>query len=369
MVLNWQMNMKLTKMILPLFVILAACAPISTGTHVVAYTPISPTEISTFTQESTPVIIAPTSMPPQPIISMITPDPTQVKDWKGYEAALAIALFPPKNNPQSPDEFVCEWEILGQSNQEVYVWTVCMSIFSVGSAGLPYHIEMPAVIYIGANGTVQSVEIPRGGSHYASDIHRMFPKDAQEKYFGKLIHFQELTDHLRWRREHPEEPPLIIIGIAPTPMPTQLTTSVFTPDLDQVEHWKEYQTALAESLFFLPEETLCEWDILGTSEQALYVWVVCESILPFGATSAGRQMYSSSSTPAVVHLAEDGTIQSVEIPAPGISDYARLFPVQIQNRFEFYRLGRAKELSDHIQWRREHTEEPPMIVLSATPTP
>ena len=157
--------------------------------------------------------------------------------------------------------------------------------------------------------------------------------------------------------------------IAPTAMPTQLTISVVTPGLNQIEHWKEYQMALAESLFFPPNETLCEWDILGTSEQTLYVWVFCESILPFGATSAGRQMYSSSSTPAVVHLAIDGTIQSVEIPAPGISDYARLFPIEIQNKFELYRFGRAKELSDHIQWRREHVEEPPLIVLSATLTP
>lgn len=157
--------------------------------------------------------------------------------------------------------------------------------------------------------------------------------------------------------------------VAPTPMPTRLTDSLITPDSNQMEHWREYQITLAESLLFLPEETLCEWDILGASEQTLYLWIVCESILPFGATSAGRQMYSSSSTPAVVHLAEDGAIQNVEIPAPGISDYARLFPVEIQDKFEFYRLGRAKELSDHIQWRREHTEEPPLIVLSATLRP
>ena len=157
--------------------------------------------------------------------------------------------------------------------------------------------------------------------------------------------------------------------IAPTAMPTQLTISVVTPGLNQIEHWKEYQIALAESLFFPPDETLCEWDILGTSEQTLYVWVVCESILPFGATSAGENMYSSSSTPAAVHLAKDGTIQSVEIPVPGISDYVRLFPIEIQNKFELYRFGRAKELSDHIQWRREHVEEPPLIVLSATLTP
>jgi hypothetical protein len=59
------------------------------------------------------------------------------------------------------------------------------------------------------------VEIP--GIHYADDIRQMFPTDAQERYFDGLIHFQELTDHVRWRREHPEEPPLIILNATPTP--------------------------------------------------------------------------------------------------------------------------------------------------------
>jgi len=157
--------------------------------------------------------------------------------------------------------------------------------------------------------------------------------------------------------------------VDPTSTPTQIMVSVITPDLTQLEHWKEYQIALAESLFFPPEETLCEWDILGTSEQTLYIWVVCESIFPFGTTNAGKDMYSSSSTPALIHLIKDGTIQSVEIPAPGISDYARLFPIEIQNKFEFYRFGRAKELSDHIQRRREHPNELPLIILSVTPIP
>jgi hypothetical protein len=76
---------------------------------------------------------------------------------------------------------------------------------------------MPVVIHIQADGSVQSVEIPRGGSNYAADIRRLFPAEAAEKYFDRLIHFQELTDHLNWRREHPEEPPLIVINPTPTP--------------------------------------------------------------------------------------------------------------------------------------------------------
>lgn len=133
--------------------------------------------------------------------------------WKEYEEALARALFP---SSFIPGQFLCEWEILGRSESEVYVWTVCMSIFPVANE-LPLHSTMPVVIYISADGSIQTVEVPGGGTNYASDIREMFPTYAQEKYFDKLIHFQELTDHLNWRREHPQEPPLIVLSTTPTP--------------------------------------------------------------------------------------------------------------------------------------------------------
>jgi len=142
---------------------------------------------------------------------MITPDSIQVERWMEYESALAGTIL------KNVESVLCEWEILGRSDQEVYVWAVCTSTFSIGNSGLFYIAEMPAVIHIGVDGAVQSVEIPGAGTQYASDIRRMFPLDAQEKYFSKLINFQELTDHLKWRREHPEEPPLIVLSATPLP--------------------------------------------------------------------------------------------------------------------------------------------------------
>ena len=205
--------MKIQNPLALLLFFLAACTPAITPSP--KETPIQTVVLPTLTATvDIPAIITPSPMPTQPTIPVITPDPIQVERWKEYETALAKVLFP---SSFIPGEFLCEWEILGRSDQEVYVWTVCMSIFPVGSAGLPYHGEMPAVIHIGADGAVQSVEIPGGGSDYARDIRRMFPPDAQERYFGRLIHFQELTDHLRWRRTHPEEPPLIVLSAAPTP--------------------------------------------------------------------------------------------------------------------------------------------------------
>lgn len=175
------------------------------------------------------------------------------------------------------------------------------------------------------------------------------------------------ADALTQAARFPSPPPTVAI-VTPSPLPTQPVIPVITPDAVQVERWKEYEDELAKSLGFLPHEALCEWDILGTSEQVLYIWVVCESIIPFGTTNTGAK-YSSSSTPALIHIEEDSSVHSVEIPAPGISDYQRMFPTYVQEKFEFYRFGRAKELSNHIEWRRTHPEEPPLIVLLATSSP
>ncbi len=186
----------------------AAALPADTSVPVV----VSPTPLPTFTL--LPATVIPSPLQTQPINPAITADSIQIERWQEYEDALAKALFLSSLNDY---EFLCEWEILGQSDQEIYVWTVCMSISSVGSAGLPFHSTMPVVIHTQADGSVESVEIPRGGTHYAADIRQMFPADAAEKYFDGLIHFQELTDHLNWRREHPEEPPLIVLSTTPTP--------------------------------------------------------------------------------------------------------------------------------------------------------
>jgi len=204
-----------------LTLILAACAPgtsIPTATliPVATSTPLLPTPTATLHVTSTIAFPTPSPLPTQRVFAVITPDQIQMERWDEYEDALATTLFPPEYIPQSPNQFLCEWEILGRSEQEIYVWATCMSIFPAGSDGYPYHGEIPAVIHIGANGAVQSVEIPRGGSEYASDIRRMFPPSAQERYFDKLIPFQELTDHLRWRRDHPDVPPLIVLSAMPT---------------------------------------------------------------------------------------------------------------------------------------------------------
>lgn len=201
--------MKMQIVLALLTVILVACVP--TVMPAPSETPVPPT--------NTPALeftfIPATVMPTQPFLpAMITPDAIQVARWREYEIALAKTLFP---SSFIPGEFLCEWEILGQSNQEVYVWAECISI-SVDISGLPYYEGgIPAVIHVEPDGSIQSVEIPGGGADYAADIRLMFPLEAQERIFGGLISFEELREHLRWRREHPEEPPLIVVSATPTP--------------------------------------------------------------------------------------------------------------------------------------------------------
>ena len=93
---------------------------------------------------------------------------------------------------------------------------------------------------------------------------------------------------------------VIDVTIIPSPMPTQpAIPTMLSPDPIQVERWREYQTALAKSfLSYLPaEEVICEWDILGRSDQEVYVWAVCEGPV---ATVTGT-VWSATSSPAVMH--------------------------------------------------------------------
>lgn len=141
------------------------------------------------------------SLPLQPtatVIPMLTPDAVQVEGWLAYETALATQF-----SYLPPAQVICEWEVLGRRENEIYVWAVCGAIMDnrVGLEGL-------AVIYAGG-------PVPTA---LRSDDPAMYPRSVLERYFGGLIHFQELVDHLRARQGHVlAEPPLIILNAKRTP--------------------------------------------------------------------------------------------------------------------------------------------------------
>jgi hypothetical protein len=173
----------------------------------------------------------------------------------------------------------------------------------------------------------------------------------------------------------------IFVFFTPTPAPSS-SISIMTPDAYQVEHWREFQAELAKVLLAgyspdlgyppdLYKHALCEWDILGRSDQKMYVWAFC-------ALSGGG---GSGDSPAVIYLGENESIQNVKVPFRDSKWEIRvqeMFPVEVREKFSFYIgnslfYGRIKEMIDHIDYREAHPEEPPMVVLSSslatTPTP
>jgi hypothetical protein len=199
--------MKTQKIILFLAVLLSSCTSIATETPI-------PTDVSSPVPFPGSTLLSatdiPTPLPTHPIILIITPDAVQAEKWMDYEGALAQAILP----MFSIDLVRCEWDILGRSGQEVYIWAVCAS-YNMGDD------SRPAVIHIGADGSIHSVEMAKRGS--SSEFNRLFPEEIQAKFSlytgdsswnGRL---KEMLDHLNYREAHPEEPPLIVLSATPTP--------------------------------------------------------------------------------------------------------------------------------------------------------
>lgn len=165
--------------------------------------------------------------------------------WQEYQKELAKALFsfdpehPEGYSPEVYKDALCEWDILGRSNEEVYVFAVCISNDSLW---LPAN---PAIIYLKSDSSVREVVSVRASIDRRTQLEiydlRLYPIDVQKKlclyYFGwaqcdAIIpgYFSprslqprenELILHLKYRRSHAEESPLVILLTIPTatPMP------------------------------------------------------------------------------------------------------------------------------------------------------
>jgi len=180
--------------------------PIGTETAVPSLLPFIPST----TPSPTPTVIP---SPQSTIQFVITPNPDQITRWREYEHALASKLL----FLHAPEEVLCEWEILGQSELVIYVWAFCLGL-PPAERGEEYApgASMPAVIHLGSNGSVQDVEIPGYSSSYAEGVRNLFPRDIQEKIFSRLINYADLIDHAKARRENPG-PPLIVLLATPQP--------------------------------------------------------------------------------------------------------------------------------------------------------
>lgn len=125
--------------------------------------------------------------------------------WLDYQNALAGAFL-----PSTPG--LCEWEILGQSKREIYVWAICQEADSSNQTAM----SAPAVIYLSEkNNSIEKVEVPRDGSQYSVDIRRMFPQELQEKILSNSVDsLQEMWNHIQARHKNPEPPLIVKAGIS-----------------------------------------------------------------------------------------------------------------------------------------------------------
>ncbi len=183
---------------------------IATGLNSTSTASPTATPITANSYTETPILHTPSPRPTIP--TFITPNHDQLDRWQEYEKALAkshLSLHP-------PEEVLCEWEIIGQSEQELYVWAICSGTFYVGNTGHRPIASIPSVIHLGLNGAVESAEVPGNGSAYARDIRNMFPESAQEIIFSRLINFRRLSEHLEIRLDNPA-PPLIVLDTTQVP--------------------------------------------------------------------------------------------------------------------------------------------------------
>lgn len=219
-----------------ILVLLAACAPaqpnipeIQTQAVAMAKTSIALTQTALPTIAPTLTFVYPTPSPfsTEPPLLLLTPDAIQVERWKEYQRELAKVVI--SSNPESGNDpaiykdALCEWDILGQSDDEIYVYAVC--------ASFNYHAGMrsPAIIYINPDGSIRKVTVPGyKGMNYDLDP---FPINVQEKLcfynFNQCnesirshLRLDALYAHLEYRKYHPEEPPLVVLSALPTATPT-----------------------------------------------------------------------------------------------------------------------------------------------------
>jgi len=211
-----------------ILVLLAACAPaqpnipeIQTKAVAMAKTSIALTQTAqpTIALTATFVYPTPSPFPTESPLLLLTPDAIQVERWKEYQAELAKLVLS-DSGAEFPfyKDALCEWDILGQVGQELYVWAVCSSLGSLG--------EKPAVIYLEADGSIRDVKVVFHGSTWDSRIRELFPADVQEKIYSyaSLSPFSgrplDMREHLGYRLKHPEEPPLVVLSALPTATPT-----------------------------------------------------------------------------------------------------------------------------------------------------
>ena len=155
---------------------LTACTPAITSSPTETSTP---TAVFTFVPPTTiPATVMPTQAPPP----IFTPDAIQVDRWQEYQMELARVVLSSNqelgNDPAIYKDALCEWDILGQSSQEiqeVYVYAAC--IIAKGNGDM----RSLAIIYLEPDGSIRQVKLPEPKKTISFELDfDPFPLDVRE---------------------------------------------------------------------------------------------------------------------------------------------------------------------------------------------
>lgn len=151
---------------------------------------------------ATPALLAPTRTAfPSPTATPASPDDEQ---------ALAKATFP------SGDQVLCNWQILGKNEQELYAWVFCQMVAAPHGA-----TSAPVVIKLNPNGHYSQLILYEDE---ASTL-ELFPAAVRKRAVDQDFDFTALTKRMIERLADPTLPPLIItagaLDVPPNPpLPT-----------------------------------------------------------------------------------------------------------------------------------------------------
>jgi hypothetical protein len=125
--------------------------------------------------------------------------------WVLYERALAYIFLGPSGRTlpdMSVDHGLCEWEIWGQKENEIYVYALCQVDNAIGTA-----TSAPAVIRLGKDGTILEIEMPEEGY---GNLKELFPEDVLAKILKYEFPGDAAWNRIQMRRKDSSIVPLIV---------------------------------------------------------------------------------------------------------------------------------------------------------------
>ncbi len=356
------------------------------GTGVV----LTQTALPTMTPTITSMESAPTPLPPEPTAVVLSPGQEDLKTVIQTYFDIRYLTYNSLQLPDFGDVISNEPDgkaFLDAEMHNLAVWTQYARLNSLRYSYYKYSLtfqnittdpitQLVTVNVIEGNEVIYEISErldPESPiiSHSAGIVHTITLRNEQGQWKIISDSYHNDAQVQYWQGgESTEERQKFIDGILSpkeTYSSSQTLKVTVTPDLIQISHWKEYESALANKLLpALPrEKVLCEWQPFSQTAQELFVWTMCTETTPLAEISI--YFFRTVDIPAVIHLNADGSVQSIEIPEFGpnyYSDLNRLFPLAARNG-----LPDVKLMEEHLDWRRTHPEEPPLIVLSATPIP